>query len=124
MSSRAQRPLGFTLIVVIIALNGLLSIAEAFSLFGTGPGNLPVAIVFVVLGLLLINRAYGLWRLRYSSWLITEAILGFKAVLALLPLIESPHNILSWIDFGVVAATILYLSQPSVRALFTRQSAR
>lgn len=117
MSAPARRPSGLTAIAIVLAVNGLASVAEAIVGFAAGRG--PVAIVPAVIGLLLLHRAYGIWQLRRGAWLVTVGVLSLRAVFSILDLVLAQDNLAAWANVVIVMIGMLYLLQPGIRRYFT-----
>lgn len=128
MPAIGSRPVGVTLIAVLLAINGLASLVEALRLAGLAypgaPAAPPEAVgvlaapVSALLGLLLIRRAYRVWNLRRGAWLITLVKVSIRGAINVLDLALGPHNPAAWISAVLTLATLLYLAWPSTRALF------
>ena len=116
MSQRTRPPAGVTAIAALITLAGLGSLAGAFELAVQGRSAVP-AILSGLLGVLLLHRAAELWRLHRTAYLITAALLGFRAALALYEVFTNPTPA-SWFTLGVGALGLVYLLRPEVRQLF------
>jgi hypothetical protein len=128
MSRRTARPIGLTIVAVSLAVDALAAfgvtiglIAEArpsplhWALTGLG---LPAAAASVIVGLVLLNHAYGVWTFRRGSWRSTVILTCIAAISSLLDVAAAPGLVASWLDLGVVAITLLILLWPSTRSLF------
>ena len=123
-----ERPFGVSVIAVLVAIKGLASLAMAldlltFDLAMQTHGDEPVAGVVFVTGLLLLNRAYGLLRMRYVPWLSTVVLLAVDGVTAVGELLLGTRTAAVWLSLFVAVGTELYLLRPSVRELFRKQHA-
>ena len=111
--------MGIALVAMIIAINGIASLVEALW-FAWLPGGGLRIVVHAIIALALLHRAHGIWELKPGAWLTTVLLLGLRTILALLDLIAAPVEIGAWINTAVVAVSLLYLTRPSVRVLFSR----
>lgn len=120
MREPASRPIGITIIAVLLALNGVASILMAVGIGTAGPVD-PVSAVFSVLfGLALLYLAYGMWTLQGWAWLATLIIQGLNALFAIIALFLAPGAVGIWISLILAVAIIVYLIQPGVRSAFGR----
>jgi hypothetical protein len=109
---RASRlPFG-TQLANLLAINGLVSLAMALDLLTldlaiSTHAEEPAAVVELVTGLLLLNRAFGLLRLQYGMWLVTIALLGVDCVTAVGELLLGARTVLVWLSLFVAAGTEL-----------------
>jgi hypothetical protein len=128
MTRHERHPLGVTIVVGVIAANGLASLidaarfaVQAASRAPTDPVAIvdwPSAVVSLVLGILLLNRSYHLWMHARPAWIMTLMILGVREVLGVVRVIETPQALDAWITLVLATITILYLTQPRIRAIF------
>ncbi|TAK34837.1 MAG: hypothetical protein EPO21_08120 [Chloroflexota bacterium] len=124
MKSPAARPVGLTIIAVVIAINGIGSLLEAVGLAGLTIGAIISTILSALIGLALLFRAYGILRLKHRAWLATVLLLCVRSVFATVNLVYGSAGIVGTIDVVVSLLTLLYLIRPSVRSLFEENSAR
>jgi hypothetical protein len=116
------------MIAVLLAIKGLASIAMALDLLTIDltmqtPRDEPAAGVVFVTGLLLLNRAYGLLRLRRVPWLVTIILLAVDGMAAVGALLLGTRTAFVWLSLFVAMGTALYLLTPGVRRLFSKQHA-
>jgi len=126
MNKVTGRPPGVTFAAIIVAIVGIVSLAEAFTDIEFSAAGvqfttigLVEAILAAAIGIALLNRAYGLWNLRPRAWLITLIVLSVRAILSLSVLLATPASVAAWVKLAVAAAAILYLIQPFVRRAFS-----
>ncbi len=119
-----ERPLGIVLVTGLVAINGLGSLIQAVLVAGPTASAIADAALSAIIGLGLLHRAYGIWELKHSAWLITVILLCIRAVLAAVTLLLRQGNPADWILLAIVVITILYLLHPSVRNLYPGGRAR
>lgn len=119
MNSIAGRPIGVTLGAILVAINGVASLVEAFAVAELTMIGVLEAAVLTLIGLALLHRAYGLWTLQRGALLLTLIILGLRLVLSLFLLFADPSSLIAWARLVLITVTILYLIQPNVRDLFS-----
>jgi len=110
MEKQQNRPLGVTIIAILMIIVGILSIAGGAILFLLG------GFVLVAVGIASIVVAYGLWKGKRWAWIITLilSVIGLISgiiYLALGKFQEIGHVIIN----GVI---IYYLYRPNVKAFF------
>ena len=111
-----SRPLGITIIAIIVAIYGVLSIIAGIGLLSAGvtaPG-----IISLILGVLQLILAWGLWTLqRWAFWatVILEVLALLNGIFAF-----TQHNTGAGIGAIVIALIVLiYLfADRNVRAAF------
>lgn len=123
MQQPTDRPIGVTLIAILLALNGIVVLISAFGFFGLPPQRAVGMIIQVVFGLVMLYLAYGVWTLQAWAWLATMIIEGINALFALLALIVAPGAIAIWVSLILAIVIIVILLQPSVRDAFSQQRA-
>lgn len=125
-----DRPLGVTILAVLMMLLGLWTLCGGLfdlagfslgfigTLFGAGPSigagfsaffNLIWGIVAILLGL-------GLWRLMRFAWLGTVIVLAVRVVFFVYALIGPPG--VDWIGTLITVLLLLYLTRPGVKGRF------
>lgn len=107
MSPRRQRPLGITIIAIVIGLQAILSIIS---------GVLSLGLITLILGILTLLLAWGLWTLQ--SWAFWTAVVleALNIISGLFSLGQGGYAIVSLI-FSVLILVYL-LGDRSVRAAF------
>ena len=123
MREVGQRPLGVTIIAILVALNGIAAIITAFQIFAPGPGGILSIVVQTILGLALLYLAYGLWTLQPWAWLATLIIEAINGLFALIAVVLNPIGVSAWVSLGLAIVVILYLLQPRVRDVFSGRRA-
>ncbi|HJT58109.1 MAG TPA: hypothetical protein VJ761_16510 [Ktedonobacteraceae bacterium] len=114
-----SRPLGITIIAIIMAIQGILGIISGIMLIaGSGGGLFAAGIITLVLGVLYLILAWGLWTLQtwaYWATVVLEIIALLDGIFAL-----GQSGFFSGIVNVVLAIVILiYLfADRNVRAAF------
>jgi len=114
-----SRPLGITIIAIILGIQGVLSIiAGILLLAGSGGAYAVPAIIALVLGVLYLIVAWGLWTLQpWAFWttVVLEVITLINGIIAL-----TQHNVATGLLYIVLSLIILvYLfADRNVRAAF------
>ena len=112
MESQRHRPLGVTIIAVLLVIAGIISFVGGLILL-----IILVGIVFLALGIAYFVMAYGLWKGRGWAWTISLIISGIGIVMGIVYIIQDPFGggIVNIIINGVI---IYYLNRPNVKAFF------
>lgn len=115
MRETAERPIGVTLIAILLAVNGVVVVASALGAFGPAPGGTISAVIGVIFGVALIYLAYGLWSLLLWAWWTTVVLEGLNAVFSLFAIFVAPGAVGTWVSLILAAVIVGYLLQPGVR---------
>jgi hypothetical protein len=123
-----ERPFGVSAIAVLVAINGLASLAMALDLFMidlsmSTHADVPGAGVELVTGSLLLYRAFGLLRLHHLPWLMTIILLAVNGATAAGELVFGTRTAIVWLTVVLAVGADLYLLQPGVRELFSTERA-
>ena len=111
--------LGF--VSAVIAANGLLSLWSGYVLATTYPTDLAGASASIVIGVLLLHRAYALWMLHRLAWEITIALISLQAASAVAELARGYRSPNVWFSVFLLSAALFYMLTPGVRRLYARQ---
>jgi hypothetical protein len=121
----ARRPLGITLLALLVFLVGIAHVITALEFLGIidakidFPGGDGVgAIVFLLITALAFWVGYGLWRLNSGAWIFVNllAVLGVVAPLMALIGRTGPPNILAPLIISIVI--LVYCNTRAVRTAF------
>ena len=87
--TRRSRPLGITIIAIIMAIQGILGLIGGIMLLvsGAGPGAMGLGIFTLILGVLYLILAWGLWTLQaWAFWttVVIEVIALINGILGLI----------------------------------------
>jgi uncharacterized membrane protein HdeD (DUF308 family) len=112
MESQRNRPLGVTIIAILLAIAGIISFVSGLVLL-----IILIGIVFLALGIAYFVMAYGLWKGRSWAWTISLILSGIGIVMGIVYIIQDPlgGGIINLIINGVI---IYYLTRPNVKAFF------
>ena len=114
MQSSQMRPLGVTIIAILVALGAVLQIIFALTALGSTPG---FAIFSLIIGVLYLGLAWGLWTLRPWAFWSTVVVSAIGLVEAIFGLIGGQGNsVISLIIFVVIF--VYLLMDRNVRAAF------
>ncbi len=123
MHRPANRPMGITVLAPLLALKGVVSPAMAGDLVNVDPASTtpvdePATVVALVIGLVLLRKAYGLWMLHREAWLLMLLLVALDCAVAAPELLLGARTATAWLSFVVALVTVLYLLQPHVRNSF------
>lgn len=112
MESQKHRPLGVTIIAILLILGGLLWLVSGLILL-----IILVGIVFLALGIAYLVMAYGLLKGRGWAWTISLILSAIGIVAGIYYITQNNIGgaIVSLIINGVI---IYYLYRPNVKAFF------
>lgn len=114
METRA-RPLGVTILAILAGINGIVSLVVGIiaSLIFPAAG-----VIGIVIGLIWLGLAWGLWTAKGWAWIITVIIAIITIIFNILGAITGHgEQIISLI---IAAVMLYYLFRPSVKAYFGR----
>lgn len=117
MMNRRSRPIGITIIAIILAIGGIFAILSAFALLGTFGGS---AIVLpLISGILDLVLAYGLWTLHPWAFWATAIIEALNLISAVVILATGVATASTIIAFVLALVVLIYLfADRNVRAAF------
>lgn len=116
-----NRPLGVTIIAILVALSGIAAVVMGVPLLLAGSDMLLAGLSSIVFGAALLYVAWGLWTLKHWAWLTTLILEGINGLFSLVGIILAPGNVSAWITLIVVAIIVYYLTRPHVRAVFAER---
>ncbi len=114
MESQKHRPLGVTLVAILLIIIGVISLIGGLILLVVIVGIIPLA-----LGIAYLVMAYGLWKGRSWARIITLILAGIGIVIGIVYIIQDNlgGGIVSIIINGII---IYYLNRPNVKAFFAK----
>ena len=131
--SGTARPTGITILAVLSAIGGVLSILGGIALVGLGglgaasTGQAALFGMGAIFGLLLLASgiaslafAYGAWTLQPWAWTLGVALQIISLVLAVLTIVGGGDISGQIISVAIAAIILYYLMQPSIKAVFGR----
>jgi hypothetical protein len=119
-----ERPLGVTLIALLLALNGVVVLIQAIAMLFMPPVSIGSFLFGLVLGAILLYLAYSFYNHHEWAWVATLIIEGLNAIVGIVSILAFPSAIGSWISLILAIVIIAYLLTPSVRHVFHVGSAR
>ena len=126
-ASPASRPIGITILAVLAAIGGLLSLVGSIGLLAAGFMS-GIALILVLLtlafGVLYLALAYGLWTLQPWAWTLGVGLMVASIALTVLNLTQGlQYPIGAVISAAISAAVLFYLTRLTSRRLSARRGA-
>ena len=118
MRQALGKPVGLWLVAGLIALDGLGFIGASVQLVLTAPEEWIASIVSAAIGGLLVLKAYNLWSLHRTAWLIVVVATALGGVVHTLEIVRGHGEPSTWFAAAWALVTVVYLTRPAVRALF------
>ena len=106
-----QRPLGVTIIAILMIISGIALLSTGAILLVVGIGVVPI-----VLGIASFVMAYGLWKGKGWAWTITLIISVISIISAIVSIAFGGYGAI--INIIINAVIIYYLYRPNVKAYF------
>ncbi len=113
-----ERSFGVTLIAILLAINGLLTVFSYLLTFGAAGGTDVASVIGVLFGLALLYLAYGVWTLQRWAWLTTLLLEILNLIFDLIAVIAAPGALGAWFGLVLAAVIVFYLTRPGIRAEF------
>lgn len=112
MESQKHRPLGVTIIAILLIIAGVISLVGGLILL-----IVLVGFIFLALGIAYLVMAYGLWKGKGWAWSISLILAGIGVIMGIVYIIQDnlAGGIVSILINGVI---IYYLFRPNVKAFF------
>ncbi len=122
MSVRA-RPLGIWILSGVIAAQAITHIAATYdSLVPTA--DWPAAVLTLVVGVLLLNKAWRLWSLCKVAWWVVVILSSIGAATRFVEIVRGHSGAATWLALGWSALTLVYLCHPRIRTFFFAEPSR
>ena len=118
MRQALGKPVGLWLVAGLIALDGLGFIGASVQLVLAAPEEWIASIVSAAIGGLLVLKAYNLWSLHRTAWLIVVVATALGGVVHTLEIVRGHGEPSTWFAAAWALVTVVYLTRPAVRALF------
>jgi hypothetical protein len=118
MRQALGKPVGLWLVAGLIALDGLGFIGASVQLVLAAPEEWIASIVSTAIGGLLVLKAYNLWSLHRTAWLIVIVATVLGGVVHTLEIVRGHGEPSTWFAAAWALVTVVYLTRPAVRALF------
>lgn len=106
-----QRPLGVTIIAILMIISGIALLSTGAILLVVGIGVVPI-----VLGIASFVMAYGLWKGKGWAWTITLILSVISIISAIVSIAYGGYGAI--INIIINAVIIYYLYRPNVKAYF------
>jgi hypothetical protein len=106
-----QRPLGVTIIAILMIISGIALLSTGAILLVVGIGVVPI-----VLGIASFVMAYGLWKGKGWAWTITLILSVISIISAIVSIVFGGSGAI--INIIINAIIIYYLYRPNVKAYF------
>jgi peptidoglycan biosynthesis protein MviN/MurJ (putative lipid II flippase) len=116
-----QRPLGVSVIAILVAIGGIAFLIANGGKIGTATTGIGVSIISIAVSIAYLVMAFGLWKGKRWAWTITIVLsfigiaLGASSLSNILIVTENIGAILS---VAINAVIIYYLYRPHVKAFF------
>jgi hypothetical protein len=127
------RPMGITILAVLSAIGGVLTILGGIALIGLGgvagasSGSAALFGMGAIFGLLLLVSgiaslafAYGAWTLQPWAWTLGVALQIISLALSVLSIVGGGDISSQIISIAIAAIILYYLMQPTIKAAFGR----
>jgi hypothetical protein len=112
------RPLGVWILSGLIAAQGLGHIAAGYDSLVPTAEDWPAAVLALVIGVLLLNKAWRLWTLHKAAWWVVVILTGIGAATRGVEIVRGHSGAPTWLALGCAALTLVYLCRPRIRTLF------
>jgi hypothetical protein len=116
------RPLGVWLLSAVIGTEGLSQVGEAVQLLVSAPHEWVALATSGIIGCLLVFKAYRLWCFHRAAWLIVLIASAVGGITSAVEIVRGHAEPSTWLAVVWSATTVLYLSHPTVRALFAHDN--
>ncbi|HYL41396.1 MAG TPA: hypothetical protein VET90_08815 [Candidatus Binatus sp.] len=124
-----QRPTGVTVLAIVAAIGGVLSLLGSLALLGIGAVFAAVyglgalaslfGLIILALGVVELAIAYGFWTLKPWAWTWGNTLEAVLVVVSLLELVLGYGSISGLVIRIVVAGIVIYyLNMPDIRKVF------
>lgn len=118
MAQSKSRPSGVVAVAVLMVWSGMLTIASIIP--PIGPADIPTwaMVLDVVLGVVMLLIAWGLFTLRSWAYIVTIGIQAVNGLFGIVSVFAMPTAWPAWIAIAISAIVIVYLTRPRVREAF------
>lgn len=126
-----QRPTGITIIAILLAISGVVSVVIGLSAAGVydlgmggTTGNEAQGWADVIVGVITLLVSYGLWTLAGWAWTISVVVVGIRVLIGVWAVVvqglDSSIGVQALVQAVVNVLILLYLFSGGVRAAFSR----
>ena len=116
----ARRPLGVIALAVIVLLDAVISFVAAYTTIASDGVEWIPALLSVLVGLLMVIKAYGLWSYKRAAWLSVQILAALGAAVDAFELVRGYAQPASWFSFAGHLIVLIYFNLPSIRALYVQ----
>jgi uncharacterized membrane protein (DUF2068 family) len=116
----ARRPLGVIALAVIVLLDAVISFVAAYTTIASDGVEWIPALLSVLVGLLMVIKAYGLWSYKRAAWLSVQILAALGAAVDAFELVRGHAQPASWFSFAGHLIVLIYSNLPSIRALYVQ----
>lgn len=116
-----DRPVGIWVLSLVLLLEGLGSLAEAFWVTWMIDRDPWRTSALTILGLALVYKAHGIWTLRLGAWVAVLLVICLKTLVNLLTIVFDPLVVAGYIDLAGNVIAVLFLIHPNIRSLFSKE---
>lgn len=126
-----RRPTGITIIAILLAISGVVSVVVGLSAAGVydlgmggAAGNEAQGWADVIVGVITLLVSYGLWTLAGWAWTISVVVVGIRVLIGVWAVVvqglDSSLGVQALVQAVVNVLILLYLFSGGVRAAFSR----
>lgn len=126
-----QRPTGITIIAILLAISGVVSVVVGLSAAGVydlgmggAAGNEAQGWADVIVGVITLLVSYGLWTLAGWAWTVAVVVVGIRVLIGVWALVaqglDSSIGVQALVQAVINVLVLLYLFSGGVRAAFSR----
>ena len=113
---QTHRPLGVTIIAILMILTGI-----GFLALGTVLLIVLIGFAFIVLAIAYFVMAYGLWKGKKWAWTISLILAGIGIIVGIASVVNK-NGSGAVVQIIINAIIIYYLFRPNVKAFFGKTS--
>jgi hypothetical protein len=117
------RPLGIITVAVVVLLDAALSFIAAYTTIVSDALDSTAAVLLVLVGVIMVIKAYGLWSYHRAAWLSVQVLAGLGIVVDATELVRGHTEDGWWLSLAWHLITLVYLNLPRIRALYAHRSA-
>jgi len=112
------KPVGLWLVAGLIALDGLGLVGASIQLVLATPEEWIASVASAAIGGLLVLKAYKLWTLHRTAWLIIVVATALGGLVHAQEIVRGHGEPSTWFAAVWALVTVAYLTHPAVRGLF------
>jgi len=112
------RPFGVITVALVVLLDATISFVAAYTTVASDAVDWAAAVLLVLVGMLMVIKAYGLWSYHRAAWLSVQLLAGLGATVDAIELVRGHAQPGSWFSLASHLIALVYLNLPSIRALY------